>query len=469
MNNIIRQPLIIQGGMGIGVSSPKLASEVARYGQLGVVSLTGVAISFLRKLMDKVTHYKEAAQSFFDQSFVSEVMTKYYGKKKNNAYLSIEMPTINPSRFLLKTLVLSAYVEVHLAKKGHDGLVGINMLEKIQMPTLPSLFGAILASVDYVIMGAGIPVKIPEVLAQLSKKEATSLHIKLNDSVEKNYINQTFDPNEYFELTNLTLKKPKFLAVVGSLTLANYLLKAAVKPDGFIIEMPIAGGHNAPPRGSLEFDSDGEPIYGPKDDVDLAGFRKLGVDFWLAGGFGTKEKLKEALDNGARGIQVGSAFAFCDESGFTTSIKQQVINQVLSEKLTVKTDMKASPTGFPFKVLNVTGTLHDETAYLKRKRVCDLGYLREAYEKADGNIGYRCPSEPVDDYVKKGGKVEDTIGRKCLCNGLVSAIGVAQLRNNEKEGSLITAGNDVVNIKKFIKENQVTYSAKDVLDELLCN
>ncbi|HKL61556.1 MAG TPA: nitronate monooxygenase, partial [Acholeplasma sp.] len=225
----------------------------------------------------------------------------------------------------------------------------------------------------------------------------------------------------------------------------------------------------APPRGSLEFDRDGEPIYGPKDDVDLAGFRKLGVDFWLAGGFGTKEKLKEALDNGARGIQVGSAFAFCDESGFTTSIKQQVINQVLSEKLTVKTDMKASPTGFPFKVLNVTGTLHDETAYLKRKRVCDLGYLREAYEKADGNIGYRCPSEPVDDYVKKGGKVEDTIGRKCLCNGLVSAIGVAQLRNNEKEGSLITAGNDVVNIKKFIKENQVTYSAKDVLDELLCN
>ena len=42
MNNIIRQPLIIQGGMGIGVSSPKLANVVSKYGQLGVVSLTGI-------------------------------------------------------------------------------------------------------------------------------------------------------------------------------------------------------------------------------------------------------------------------------------------------------------------------------------------------------------------------------------------------------------------------------------------
>ena len=177
-------------------------------------------------------------------------------------------------------------------------------------------------------MGAGIPVRIPEVLQQLANKEETSLHIKLNDSPDKNYVNQVFDPNEYFDLSRLTLKKPKFLAVVGSLTLANYLLKANVKPDGFIIEMPIAGGHNAPPRGSLTFDA-GEP-YGPKDDVDLAGFRNLGVDFWLAGGFGSKEKLKYALDNGALGIQVGSAFAFCEESGFTEEIKQQVVSQVLS-------------------------------------------------------------------------------------------------------------------------------------------
>ena len=39
----------------------------------------------------------------------------------------------------------------------------------------------------------------------------------------------------------------------------------------------------------------------------------LGLPFWLAGGYGSAEKLKEALAEGAAGIQVGTAFAFCDE------------------------------------------------------------------------------------------------------------------------------------------------------------
>ena len=37
--------------------------------------------------------------------------------------------------------------------------MGINCLTKIQMPTIHSLYGAMLAGCDYVIMGAGIPME----------------------------------------------------------------------------------------------------------------------------------------------------------------------------------------------------------------------------------------------------------------------------------------------------------------------
>ena len=112
------------------------------------------------------------------------------------------------------------------------------------------------------------------------------------------------------------LKRPFFLPIISSYTLALTLVrKANGRVDGFVVEGPTAGGHNAPPRGRLQLSALGEPVYGERDAVDLAKLRELGLPFWLAGGHGTNEGLQEALAAGAAGIQVGTAFAFCDESG----------------------------------------------------------------------------------------------------------------------------------------------------------
>jgi len=45
-------------------------------------------------------------------------------------------------------------------------------------------------------------------------------------------------------------------------------------------------------------------------------------------------------------------------------------------------------------------------------------------------VGYRCPAEPVDVYVSKGGDLADTVGRKCLCNGLTANVGLGQTRRD---------------------------------------
>jgi NAD(P)H-dependent flavin oxidoreductase YrpB (nitropropane dioxygenase family) len=133
----------------------------------------------------------------------------------------------------------------------------------------------------------------------------------------------------------------------------------------------------------------------------------------------------------------------------------------------VFTDPKASPTGFPFKVLEDDASLINPQVYETRERICDLGGLRDAYRKPDGTIGFRCAGEPVEDYLAKGGKFEDTVGRMCLCNCLLSAAGFAQVRKGVEEPYVITAGDDVANIARYLKPGRSSYCADDVIDVLM--
>jgi len=265
------------------------------------------------------------------------------------------------------------------------------------------------------------------------------------------------------------LPRPKFIAIVSSHVLARMLAtKSSGEVDGFVVELPVAGGHNAPPRARGEFNDIGEPIYGERDVPDLDAISALGKPFWIAGGYAEPEQVRSALDAGATGVQVGTAFAYCNESGFTRQVKDDVIIKSRAGTVEVFTDAIASPTGFPFKVIQLDDTLSNPRLYEKRERICDLGYLRHAYEKESGTIGWRCPAEPVDDYLKKGGALEDTVGRKCLCNSLVANVGMPQIKNSgEIEPMLITSGDDATRVARFAPDGGTEYSAADVLDYLL--
>ena len=472
---------IIQGGMGVGVSNWALAKAVSSYGQLGVISGTGIAAVLARRLQtgDPDGHYQRAFHAFPYRKIAQRVWDRYFvagGVGSGTLFKSTPLPGVSFSHALTELTVLAAFSEVFLAKDGHSGAVGINLLEKVQTPTLATLFGAMLAGADYVLMGAGIPRFIPGVLDALARGEPVELKMDVEDSdAAENFVSQ-FSPKEFIALDGAAgiasapqLKRPKFFAIVSSATLAMTLArKSNGRVDGFIVETPVAGGHNAPPRGLLQLSERGEPIYGPRDDVDLQKIAEIGPPFYLAGGFGTRRQLHWALSQGAAGIQVGTAFAFCQESGIRADIKQQVLAMAGSGKATVFTDPQASPTGFPFKVVALPNTLSESEIYSQRERKCDLGYLRKVYKRPDGTPGYRCAAEPVSDYVAKGGRAETTPGRKCLCNALFATIGLGQTDpQGVEEPAIVTAGDDVVNISRYLQTGKTTYTAADVLRVLL--
>ncbi len=194
----------------------------------------------------------------------------------------------------------------------------------------------------------------------------------------------------------------------------------------------------------------------------------MGVPFWLAGGYGSPEKLREALAAGATGIQVGTPFAFCTESGLAESHRLRVLQDARDGHAQVFTDPLASPTSFPFKVAPVEGTMSDPAVYEARPRICDLGYLREAYKASDGTAGFRCAAEPETTFVAKGGDPAESPGRKCLCNALMANIGLGQVRNAKwVEQGIVTAGNDVAHLARFLPPTGLHYSAADVLRHLL--
>jgi len=468
------QPILIQGGMGVAVSDWRLARAVSQAGHLGVVSGTAMDSVLARRLQlgDPGGHMRRALAAFPVPEVAARILTRYFvegGKETDQRFKQTSMRRDNPSKNVDGLLVASNFVEVFLAKEGHDGVVGINYLEKLQSPTLPSLYGAMLADVDYVLMGAGIPRTIPSVLDDLSKGLPVELRLELKDSTAEDSYYTHFDPATLMNGDDPTVKRPDFLAIVSSHVLATMLAQRIDTPvDGFVVEAPTAGGHNAPPRGKLQLDSNGEPIYGDRDLPDFSAIRKLNLPFWLAGGYADPDRVREALDLGAAGVQVGTAFAYCEESGFDSNTKRRVLEQSRRGMAQIFTDPVGSPTGFPFKVVELEGTLSEPDVYENRKRICELGYLRSAYRKENGNVGWRCAAEPVDEYVAKGGKAEDTIGKKCLCSALMANVGLGQIqREGARELTLVTSGDDVKDVARFLPPGADSYSANDVIRHLL--
>ena len=476
MNTDVKQeislPQIIQGGMGIGISHWKLAREVSLTGQLGVVSGTAIDNVLALRLQngDFDGLMRKAMQHFPDQKIISRILKKFFiagGKAKDRPFVAVPKLSVVQNSRSQELLVVSAFVEVWLAKQDHDGQVGINFLHKIQMANGAAILGAIMADVDYILMGAGIPREIPQFIVDLLSGDVAKMVIEVKDA--PNPVTVSVYPKDFFGGAKIELKRPKFLAIISSEILASYLVRGeGAHPDGFVIETDQAGGHNAPPRGKLTLDESNEPIYGVRDIANLEKMRTLGLPFWLAGGYGKPEMLTSAIKEGAAGIQVGTLFAMSEDSGFAPHLRSALLAKANNLELAIRTDVKASPTTFPIKIVELENSTSSPEIFAARTKLCDLGYLRSPVQLASGRIDYRCAGEPEGMYVKKGGDLDDTLGRKCLCNGLMANIGLGQHRlSGYDEPPLVTLGSEIDSIADMQVRHNGLWSAKDVVTYLL--
>lgn len=490
---------LIQGGMAIGVSGWELASEVAkaRPGEtMGVIAGTGAEFVMVRTLQkgDPGGFMRRALTAFPNQEIAGRILTTYFIKEGNPDKKNTEpvplfnlkrplgntLPSTNPAAIqlegpceVLELITCGNFAQVWLAKEGHKGLVGINLLEKVQLPLMAALYGVMLADVDCILAGAGIPDQIPSILDELADHKQISYELVVKNTKSK--FKLIFDPKNITggtEIEKERLNRPSFLAVVANHIGAKALkIRTKGRVDGIVLEGPDAGGHNAKPRGSeLHFNREGEVIFGLKDKIDFNKIKELNWPYWMAGRFGTPTGLQRALKLGARGIQVGTLFALSKESCLTESIKRNLLEKIFDHTLKIITDLNASASGFPFKVALLAETMSDKEVYENRHRVCDIGRLSELYSDDDQTVKTRCPAGPVDLFKKLRGDIAKTVGCKCLCNGLLATVGLGWRRGKYAEPPIVTLGKDQLAVRniyaKLHKPQDSLIPAKEIVNHL---
>jgi hypothetical protein len=92
---------------------------------------------------------------------------------------------------------------------------------------------------------------------------------------------------------------------------------------------------------------------------------------------------------------------------------------------------------------------------------------------ADGTrrLFQRCPAAPLEGFINKRGLVHNTDGRRCLCNGLLSCVGLGQVIRQTgepmEEAAIVTLGNHLDGIRRLSRQGQTTYWVRDVVNDIL--
>lgn len=452
------QPALIQAGMGVHISSARLARATARLGAMGVVSGAGLRHIVVEDIRAGDPDALRFARAFPFPRYVEELLAYAPGGSRHDK--PVPMDTPDPKRAALprRLSVIGAYVEVMRAKEGHRGVVGVNVMWKCALTVLPTIYGAMLAGADALLCGAGVPMELADIVERLRRGEdlqyesltGTGTRVRLDVAEDA--------PSSYLQ----SMPPPALIPILSNYPFCkrltdNWQQRHGVRPGAFVLENHQAGGHNAPPRDKSSF--------GAQDDLDSY-FEKvlsLGVPVYVAGAFprgGSRDDLRMWQARGACGIQVGSRFALCAESGMRSDLREQVIAHIRAGTLVVSTDLRLSPTGYPFKVASLPGTLSDPELRAQRTRLCSLGYLLQSHLETgeDGVVRetYLCPAMPTAQYARRGGDPAQTEGRICLCNALLSTAGYGP----PDELPLITLGVSGVQVDRL-------WSAREVVEDIL--
>ena len=352
---------------------------------------------------------RQALAAFPIPAMALRVMKQYYihgGKAADAAFRAVPRFTVTPPVALQELTVVGAFCEVWLAKQEHTGPVGINFLRKIEIPLPFGLLGAMLAGVDYVLIGAGQPGGDPRRDPRAVPGRGRRVRrARPGPALRRRPGRPCAAARPSSSATPVaTCPCPGSWPSSRPLDLAAGLAgDPATRPFGFIVEGPSAGGHNAPAA---------RPATGRR--ARPAGLRRArhrrprrrSPRSACRSGWPARTAPPRAWPRpgppAPRASRSAPPSPTAQESGLADSLKRQVLAEVLAGTLDVRSDWRASPTGFPFRVIQLEGTVSDPEVAAARKAVCDLGALRTPYKKANGDIDYRCPAEPLADVHPQG-------------------------------------------------------------------
>ncbi len=263
---------IVQGGMGVAISLSGLASAVANEGGIGIISAAGIGMSE----PDYIRNYLEANK-----------------------------------RALCK--------EIRLAKSLSKGIIGVNiMMASTDHEDLIKL--AIREQVDIIILGAGLPLRIPGMLDEAGLTEHhTKLGVKVSSAKAAKLIFQYW-ANKYRRI-----------------------------PDTVVVEGPMAGGHLGFKKEELTGTM--TPLHQLISETVTAvlPFEKQfgkSVPVIAAGGIYTGKDIFDIMQAGAKGVKLGTRFVTTHECDASLAFKEAYLS-CKQEDITIID----SPVGLPGRAI----------------------------------------------------------------------------------------------------------------------
>lgn len=263
---------ITQGGMGVGVSLSGLAASVANEGGIGVISSAGIGM----------------LEADFERKFAEA------------------------NRRVLQR-------EIKRAKEMTKGIVGVNILVALSDYN-ELLKTAVSAGADLVFLGAGLPLKVPEV----------------------------WSPDEWERVTT------KIVPIVSSSRAAQIIFQSWQKhyhrvPDAVVVEGPLAGGHLGFKKEQID---DPEYTLGkilPGVISVIKPFEQYSgknIPVIAAGGIYTGADIYRVFQLGAEGVQMATRFVATTECDASEEFKKAYIKCTTEDLVIID-----SPVGLPGRAI----------------------------------------------------------------------------------------------------------------------
>ncbi len=290
---------VIQGGMGVAVSLSGLASAVANEGGIGIIS---------------------------------------------SAVIGMLLPGF--SKDLQRANVIALRREIRKTRRMTSGIIGVNIMMALT-DYEEHMVVAVEEGVDLIISGAGLPLKVPQVL--------------LDDKAGAN--------------------RTKFLPIVSSAKAASLIFRYwsshyGVIPDGVVVEGPAAGGHLGFKKDELE-----EPRHSLGKVVPevVEVMRTYGEQYGrdlpviAAGGIYTGEDMYRIMEKGAAGVQIATRLVPTHECDASQAFKEAYVESREEDLMIIE-----SPVGLPGRAIRNRfleevegGKRHPVNCPWKCLRTCD--------------------------------------------------------------------------------------------------